>query len=270
MEFETLTVDRDGPIWRVAINRPDQRNALNWAFHTEFAQLLDIAEDDPEMKVMTLVGNGPVFSAGGDIREAAQGYIDEAIASGRPKHQVPQLPRAWYFRKFLISGVHGYVGPEANLLLGCCDFVVAAEKTKFSFEVLRGGGEGFTSSILSMMLPMRVMLRLFTQGSWFDSEQALNWDYVNRVVPADGVRSELESWAQELAKLPTEQVAASKEYMHRIYELKGLSNIVGVGNHNSGHGGSDGKEFYRLLLEKGMREALKYRDDGYSPSHSQV
>lgn len=269
-KYKYLIVNRRGPITEVLLNRPEARNALSWALLQEWDSALDEAEDDEEVLVVTVRGLGPVFSAGGDIKEGAPGYVAEGIHSGIPKYRAPQLPRAWYFRKAIVAGVHGFVGPEANHFLGCCDFVIAAEDTKFSFEVLRAGGEGTATPIISMMLPMRVMLKLYLMGSWFDAEQALSWQYVNRVVQLQDLEGVMNRWAEELCKMPSQQIRAAKEYIHRIYEIKGLANLIGIGNHLSGHGAESDVEFYRILLDKGMREALRFRDSIFDPDLAKV
>src|SRR5262245_36554997 len=141
-EYETLLVNQRGPVLEVQLNRPEARNALSWQLHHEWDTVLDRAEDDPEIRVVTLTGTGPIFSAGHDLKEVAEGYATEGKPSGVPAHEPPHLPRAWYFRKAIIAGVHGYVGPAANHLLASCDFVIAASGTRFSFEQTRMGGGG--------------------------------------------------------------------------------------------------------------------------------
>ncbi|MGE3223070.1 MAG: enoyl-CoA hydratase/isomerase family protein [Parvibaculaceae bacterium] len=264
------TTVHNGNILEVLLNRPDVRNAINPRLKQEWNDLLDAADADPEIRVVTVRGEGPVFSAGGDIKEAAPGYVKEGVATGWSKEPPPYLPRAWYFRKVLIAGVHKYVGPEAFNLLGYCDFIIAAEKTKFSFEVTRFGSEGNASSILAMQLPMRVLKKLYLMGGWFEAEQALKWDFVQRVVPVDAVSGEVRNWAVEASKIEPTQVRAMKHTLHRIYEILGLVNLEGIGNRGSGHGADGDKEFYAMILEKGMKAALKHRDSRFDATIARV
>lgn len=269
-QFKHLDVSRAEGVLTVVLNRPEVRNAFNQRMKREWIDLLDLAEDDADVKVVTVRGAGPVFSAGGDIKEGAPGYVAEGISSSIPKHETPSLPRAWYFRKALVAGVHGYVGPGACAFLGPFDFVIAAENTRFSFEIVRMGGEGTTSTILAMQLPMRVMKKLYLMGGWFDEQQALTWDFVQRVVPKDELPAEIHRWATELTKVVPGQIKAAKDTLHRIYELMGLVNIAAVSNRASGHGAEPNREFYRVLLEQGMRAALKLKDSGFDPEVAKV
>ncbi|MGE0005816.1 MAG: enoyl-CoA hydratase-related protein [Parvibaculaceae bacterium] len=147
---------------------------------------------------------------------------------------------------------------------------MAAEKTKFSFEVTRFGSEGNASSILAMQLPMRVLKKLYLMGGWFEAEQALKWDFVQRVVPVDAVSGEVRNWAVEASKIEPTQVRAMKHTLHRIYEILGLVNLEGIGNRGSGHGADGDKEFYAMILEKGMKAALKHRDSRFDATIARV
>jgi enoyl-CoA hydratase/carnithine racemase len=267
--YKFLKVTKRNAILEVILNRPEVRNAFNRGMHEEWARVLDQAEDDPDIKVLTLRGAGKIFSAGGDLKEGAPGYIVDGVRPGR-HHDIPHLPRVWYFRKAIVAAVHGFAGPSGCELLGCCDFVIAAENTKFSFEILKMGGEGSTSPIMSLFLSLRTMKRLYLMGCWFDEKRALEWEFVQRVVPLERLDDELNRWAEELCKIPSVQIKAAKDTLHRIYELRGLTNIIGVGNRGSGHGSEEDREFYELVLQKGMKEALKFRDAQFDQSLSKI
>jgi enoyl-CoA hydratase len=268
--YKTLLVEKRGPVVEVLLNRPEARNALSFELHHEFDAVLDAAEDDPEVRAVTLRGVGPIFSAGHDLKEVASGYATEGRPSGMPRHQVPALPRPWYFRKALIAGVHGYVGPAANHLLGSFDFIIAAEGTRFSFEQTRMGGGGAGGTIIAMQLPMRVMKKLYMMGGWFDAEAARQMQYVQRVVAADEVEAETRRWAEEVSRVPEAQIRSAKEGIHRIYEIMGLVGIVGIGNKVSGHGSERDMSFFRMVQEQGLREALRFRDAQFDQSVAQI
>jgi enoyl-CoA hydratase/carnithine racemase len=260
-ETKTLLVEQRGAILEVQLNRPEARNALNSQLHTEFDAILDKAEDDESIRVVTVTGVGPVFSAGHDLKEVASGYATEGRPSGIARHRAPALPRSWYFKKPIVAGVHGYVGPAANHLIEPFDFVIAVKDTRFSFEQTRMGGGGAGGTILAFQVPMRALKKLYMLGGWFDADTALQWDYVQRVMPTvDEMKEETRRWAEQLALIPARQLATAKEGIHRIYELKGLLEIMGVQNKISGHGSSQDMSWFQTVQDKGLREALKIRD----------
>ena len=65
-----LIYEQDGPLVTLTMNQPEQRNPLtgNTAV-PEFLAAIDRIHDDRQVRCVILTGNGPSFSAGGDIRE---------------------------------------------------------------------------------------------------------------------------------------------------------------------------------------------------------
>jgi len=270
--YEFLAVQRRGPVLDVRLSRPEARNALTFALGAEWDAVLDEAESDDGVRVVTLTGEGPVFSAGHDLKEVAGGYANRDSAHGTAwERQRPSLPRSWYFPKPIVAGVHGYVGPAANHLLAPCDFVIAVTGTRFSFEQTRMGGGGAGGTVIAFQVPMRALKKLYMLGGWFDADTALEWQYVQRVVPSvEEMRAEVARWADDLAKVPEAQIASAKEGIRRIYELMGLLNVAGVGNKVSGHGSTRDKSFFEMVQEKGLREALRQRDSAFDTNISKI
>lgn len=268
--YVNFLVKPDGPVLEVIINRPEARNAITFAMEDELERLLNTAADDDSIRVVTLRGAGRLFSAGHDLKEVAEGYATEGVPSGLDPHKVPQLRSMWYFPKPIIAGVHEYVGPIAQDILAHCDFVIAAEETKFSFEQARMGSGVIAWSPLVFQFPMRVYKKLMMMGGWYTAEQALKWDFVQRVVPRDQLDSVVRAWADEIALVTPQQTKAAKLGIHRQYELMGLVNMALVQNAISGHGGDDDREFFRMVMDKGLREALRFRQTDSDDTITQV
>ena len=68
--YETITVEKRGPIAVLTINRPDKLNALNRNVHSEGVAALDDLRADASVRVLVITGSGPKsFIAGADISE---------------------------------------------------------------------------------------------------------------------------------------------------------------------------------------------------------
>jgi enoyl-CoA hydratase/carnithine racemase len=265
--FELFLVKQVGPVLDVRINRPEARNAITFAMEDELAELLKIAAGDDSVRVVTLQGEGKIFSAGHDLKEVASKFADGHPPDG---YKVPQLRAMWYFPKPIVAGVHGYVGPIAQDVLAHCDFVIAAEGTRFSFEQARMGAGVLSSSPLVFQFPMRVWKKLMMMGGWYTAEQALTWDFVQRVVPAGELDDVVRAWAEEIALVPPQQTKAAKMGIHRQYELMGLVDMALVGNAESGHGGDKDRAFFQAVMDQGLRKALELRHDGSDERITQV
>ena len=67
---EFLIYEQDGPIVILTMNQPEKRNPLTGnSAVPEFLAAIDRIHDDRSVRCVILTGNGPSFSAGGDIRE---------------------------------------------------------------------------------------------------------------------------------------------------------------------------------------------------------
>jgi enoyl-CoA hydratase/carnithine racemase len=265
-DYEHFLITADGPILEVVLNRPEARNAITYAVEAELERLLDTAAVDDSIRVVTLRGAGKVFSAGHDLKEVAARYTAGLL----PPRKVPTLRAMWYFPKPIIAGAHEYVGPIAQDILAHCDFVIAAEGTRFSFEQARMGAGVIAYSPLVFQLPMRVYKKLMMVGGWFTAEQALKWDFVQRVVPVSELDKVVRAWAEEIALVPPQQTAAAKSGIHRQYELMGLANMALVQNKVSGHGSQSDQKFFAMVMEQGMKKALEFRQSDSDESITQV
>lgn len=269
-KYNTLLVEQRGPVLEVAFNRPDQRNALSFELISEFNGLLESVEEDDSVRVVTLRGEGKVFSSGADLKEVAPWFsTDEGLAKMRAARRVPTFERAWYCGKPLIAGVHGFVGPRALVLLSCFDFVIAADNVRFSFEQSRSGG-GLPHSALPFQIPMRAYLKLAMMGGWFDARTAHKWDFVQRVVEVGQLEDETRRWAEEISKVPAKQVQTMKRLIHTQYEDFGLANVLKPVSSVGGHGSEEDKRYFRKMIDEGLGAALKTRDGKFDEAISQI
>jgi enoyl-CoA hydratase/carnithine racemase len=252
--YKFFKISQDGPVLELTINRPDQRNAITFAMEEELEQILKVAADDKSVRVVTLRGAGKLFSAGHDLKEVAEGFVKNGEADD--PHGIPRLRGMWYFPKPIIAGVHEFVGPIAIDLISHCDFVIATEGTRFSFEQARMGAGVIHWSPLVFMFPMRVYKKLMMYGGWFTAEQARDWDFVQRVVPREDLDDTVRAWAKELSLVPPQQTKAARIGIHRQFELMGLANMALVQNTISGHGSEIDREFFRRVLDQGVAMAV--------------
>ncbi|MDB5584091.1 MAG: Enoyl-CoA hydratase/isomerase [Bradyrhizobium sp.] len=266
-KYEFFSIKQDGPVLEITINRPDQRNAITFAMEEEIDDILLTATDDDSVRVVTLRGAGKVFSAGHDLKEVAGRH---STGTGSIPHRIPKLRRMWYFPKPIIAAVHGFVGPIAIDLIAHCDFVIAAEGTRFSFEQARMGAGIIYWSPMVFMFPMRVWKKLTMTGGWFTAEQGEKWDFVQRVVPPEKLDETLRAWANEIAQVPPRQTRSARIGIHRQYELMGLAAMALVQNSSSGHGADVDQEFFRRVLSEGVGKALSFRQTGADDSITQV
>src|SRR4029078_12085798 len=129
MWHETLNVERDRPVTKVTLNRPDVRNALSPQMLAELGQTFAQARDDDGVRGLVLVGAGANFCPGGDLKgmqksEAAQGGPVESTAASNRRFGA-FLEMADTFPKALIALVEGACMGGGVGLVAVADWVIA-------------------------------------------------------------------------------------------------------------------------------------------------
>jgi len=81
-DYSQITYTKDGAVARVALDRPAKRNALSDTLLTELQHALDRADDDRDIRVVVLSGNGPAFCGGFDLT-GGTGYSDTPSRTSR-------------------------------------------------------------------------------------------------------------------------------------------------------------------------------------------
>ncbi len=183
MSYETLIVDQSGSIGTITLNRPDARNALDFAMRRELLMALDEIEANPAARVVILTGAGGHFCAGGDVKNMRQRTTaaDGQVRVGLLNRAVLRLVN---FPLPTIAMVDGYaVGAGSNLAL-CCDLIVASDRAKFGELFCKIGlaVDGGGTWLLPRLVGMARAKELVFTGDIFDAAEALRIGLVNRVV----------------------------------------------------------------------------------------
>lgn len=129
-----IRVEMHGKVARIVLDRPEARNAINAEMAAGLDAALTSIDDDPEVHVAVLSAEGPVFSAGADLKETAVtggvGIETEHGFAGVVRHP---------FGKPLIAAVTGPAVAGGFELVLACDLVVAGASSTFSLPEVRHG-----------------------------------------------------------------------------------------------------------------------------------
>ena len=67
MSYEDILYDVKGPVATVTLNRPDSLNSISQRLEREMHHAFDVADRDPNVRVIILTGAGRAFSSGYDL-----------------------------------------------------------------------------------------------------------------------------------------------------------------------------------------------------------
>jgi enoyl-CoA hydratase len=219
--FETLLVERRGPVGIVTINRPDKRNALNIKTREEGAAVLEQLQDDDNIRVVVITGAGDkAFIAGADIGEFAgrTALTQRAVMLGRSLFTAIDV-----FPKPVIAMINGYcLGGGCELALAC-DLRIASDTASFGQPEINLGiipGGGGTQRLTRLIGEGKAMEMILT-GAIIDAPTALDLGLVNHVVAAD----QLEAKTMELANRIAEKSPIALRMAKEAVKLASRSNL---------------------------------------------
>jgi enoyl-CoA hydratase/carnithine racemase len=209
MTAEIIT-ERSESILQVQFNRPARKNALTSAMYATVAELVDAAATDDGIRVVLLHGAGDSFSAGNDLE-------DFMTNPPKPGQSVQErfVAALINFPKPLIAAVHGVAVGSGTTMLSHCDFVYAAENTRFQlpFVNLAVVPELGTSYLIPSQSGYLAAAELLLLGMPFDARRAAEAGLVTRVVPGERLLETAMETAHALAQKPTEALQASKRLL---------------------------------------------------------
>ncbi len=179
----------------IAINRPQQRNAVNQAVSLAIAEALDRLDADPALRVGIITGRGGCFCAGMDLKAFLDGERPEL--EGRGFGGLTEAPP----KKPLIAAVEGFALAGGCELALACDLIVAAEDAWFGLpEVSRGliaGSGGLVR--LPRRIPSGIALEYALTGERMSAPTANLWGLVNRIAASGEALSEALVLAEQIA-----------------------------------------------------------------------
>ena len=169
---EHVRVERGGGVLAITLDRPDRRNAITVAMYAALADAIEGAASDPDVRVITIRGEGQDFAAGNDLADflATEARADEEIPVWRllrllAANQVP-----------LVAAVHGNcVGIGTTMLLHC-DLVVADDSARFSMPFVDLGlvPEAASSLLFPRLAGRRRAARYLLLAEIFGVDEAMD------------------------------------------------------------------------------------------------
>jgi methylglutaconyl-CoA hydratase len=186
-----VTTTVSGGVARIALNRPDKRNALDRATISALGEALAQCAADAGVRMVQLTGVGNVFCAGADLTEMqAQVHASEAenLAHARDLAQV--LSALDSFPKPTLARVNGDGYGGALGLIAACDIVVALEGAKFAFtEVRLGLIPAVVSPFVLGKIGESAALRYFLTAETMSAATLKQIGLAHETVPADALEA---------------------------------------------------------------------------------
>lgn len=195
----TVTIEINGPVCTITIDRPYARNAVDPATALALRQAFEAFDTDNELSVAILTGSGGSFCAGFDLKS-----VGKANARYDPDGPGPMGPSRMALSKPVIAAIEGHAVAGGLELALWCDLRVAAETAVFGVFCRRWGVpliDGGTVRLPRIIGLGRAMDMILT-GRPVAAAEALAWGLADRVVPAGTALAAAQALAAEIARFP--------------------------------------------------------------------
>jgi enoyl-CoA hydratase len=274
-DYTTLTyATRDRKAY-LTLDRPERLNAIDDAMPAEIRAAVEQANDDDEVRVIVLQGNGRAFCAGYDLKQYAEGDAGGNARWSQPpvwdpvkdyremKRNTDDFFTLWRSLKPTICKVQGYAIAGGSDIALSCDLLVMADDARIGYPPARVWGCPTTAMWVYRLGAQRAKRMLLT-GDTIDGRTAAEWGLALESVPADGLDARVEELADRMAGVPTNQLVMQKLMVNQAYDNMGLSGTQvlatlfdGITRHSP-----EGRWFKDFAERDGFHDAVAWRDSG--------
>ena len=215
--FETLHVERRGPIEILSLNRPDVLNAVNPRMIAEATDYFSGLHQRLDVRVVILRANGRAFCAGAELGSDAFA----APGSGRPQRQMAMQKRYSGLVKLMrgcpqpiIGLLHGAACGAGFSLALACDVRFAATEARLNAAYLRvglGGCDMGAGYFLPRLVGVSVASEFLMSGRFIEAQRAKAIGLVSEVVAEDELLSAGLELAEDMLKASPMGLRMTKE-----------------------------------------------------------
>ena len=251
-----IITELSGGILRVELNRPERKNAMTSAMYARFAEILDEADRNDDVRVVLWHGAGDSFTAGNDIADFQE---NPPQAGDSPQARITAALIA--FSKPIVAAVHGVAVGGGTTMLTHCDFVFAGESTHFQTPFINLALTPEFGS--SYSIPARAghlrAAEVFLLGEPFSAAHAVQLGLATRVVPDGNVLEVATATAGKLAAKPAGALRTHKRLV-KLASLGQLRDAVEV----------EAKEFVERVRSVEAKEAFAAFFEKRAPNFRQA
>ncbi len=218
MDFTTLQIGIEKNVARIALNRPEVRNAMNALMIKELTEAIEWLDCRDDIRVIHICGNGKSFCSGADINYmkdiASYGYNQNLEDAQR----LSKLFQKIYFcNKPVITLVQGAVIGGGNGIIAASDVVLAEKETVFAFSEVK---LGLTPATISPFVVARCgempARELMLSGRRFTAKEALDYKLVNYVGTIDDINHRLDYFIDHFLEASPDAIRDCKNLIRGV------------------------------------------------------
>ncbi|WP_144097938.1 enoyl-CoA hydratase/isomerase family protein [Croceicoccus sediminis] len=197
LQTEQVAFEKRGAVGILTLQRPEVRNAISAQMAEAIESVVNHCENDPEIRACIITGSGPVFCAGADLKEVAQGRGADLVRpeSGFAGFVYARKNKPW------IAAVQGPAHGGGTEIALSCDMIVASRTANFALpEVKRGIIAGASGAFrIARFLPPALAIEMVATGRPIDAAKAHAFGMINAIAEPDDVLETAMALALDIA-----------------------------------------------------------------------
>ena len=220
MSHGTIRLTRDRAVARVALSRPDIRNAFNDQMLEDLREIFGALRGDDSVRAVVLTGEGKAFCAGADVhwmKRVVEYTYNESYEDSL--NLANMLREVYACPKPVIGRINGAAIGGGAGLVAVCDIAIASQEAVFAFTETK---LGLTPAAISPYLLKRMgeknLREYFLTGERFSAVEAAEMGLVNAAVPADQLDAVVDAKLELILGGGPNALAVSKELIRGIAE----------------------------------------------------
>jgi enoyl-CoA hydratase/carnithine racemase len=224
----TITVETQGAIDVLTLDRPAQLNAVCPEMISELTEYFSELHDRPATRVVILRGNGREFSAGAELGSDAFA----APGRGRPQRQLKMQQNYSGVIRLMRSCPQPIIGLVQGAACGAgfsfvlaCDVRFAAPDARMNAAYIRvgvGGCDMGSGYLLPRLVGLSVASELLLSGRFLKAERAKAVGLVSDIVPADDLFTRGMEFASEMLRTSPMGLRMTKQALNMLIDAPSL------------------------------------------------
>ena len=202
----------------LTLNNPARHHAMSSALLAALKSRLERIEVDPDVRVVVVRSEGPVFSSGHDLNEMVD--ADEETYAGIFAACTEVMEAIRLLPKPVIAQVQGLATAAGCQMVATCDLAVAAETASFATPGVQIGLFCTTPGVAvsRAVMPKKAMEMLLT-GTPIPAREALEIGLINRVVPPEELEERVMALARQISTASRHTLAIGKPAFYQQLDM---------------------------------------------------
>jgi 2-(1,2-epoxy-1,2-dihydrophenyl)acetyl-CoA isomerase len=218
-DYQYLNLSVTNRVATIAFNSPKTLNALHQKMRLELIDAVHRVEADDDVRVVILTGEGRGFCAGADLSEGMPSYanfVDQCAAE-----YTPWLMAIHDSEKLYVAAVNGAAAGIGAATVMNCDLVLMADDSYLyqAFSAIGLMPDGGATWLLLQKLGYQRAIDMAVNAGRLSAQQCLELGLANRVVAAEGLIDEAQTWAEQMAQGAPLAQAAVKKLMRKAMSM---------------------------------------------------